>query len=385
MQMTERNERIRTRHLAAFERRSGYIPLSIFKRDLFSVNYWWYFQDYRAMFDAEMKKAEAMHAIGSDVIPTVVLRFDHVVLPSMFGAEIERIGDFPWVKPWLKPEDIRGLELPPMDAGVIPRIDEAIGYFKQHTPPEYVICTPPELAPLDVAVAMFGSEIFTTFYEDPGLIRHLMEVLTRNFVQVARHFKSLLGEPAEETVSYLGTWMPGIRVAADSIVNLSPDMLRELVNPSWTLMARELGGVLVHYCPSPEMKYYHVIEPTLDCPEVIGIDQSGGIEYLEAEENPARLITGTTMVAEAAFARDEGGPRVKDESTNINRLTAVRWEDIGPWLESDFMSLSRDRRRGLILRARVDGVEEGRDLYGRWREHMETFAGGEKTSAGGAA
>ena len=146
MWLDERNRAVKQTHLAALRRENGYIPLGIFKRDLFSINYWWYFQDYRAMFDNEMRKAEAMHRIGSDVIPTVVLRFDHVVLPAMFGAEIERIGDYPWVKPWLVPEDIRRLEPPPLDSGIMPLITEAVEYFRKHTPPEYVICTPPELA-----------------------------------------------------------------------------------------------------------------------------------------------------------------------------------------------------------------------------------------------
>jgi hypothetical protein len=370
MWLNERNESIKARHMAAYRQESGYIPLGVFKRDLFSINFWWYYEDYRAMFDNEMKKAEAMHRIGSDVIPTVVLRFDHGILPSMFGAKIERIGDYPWVKPWLRPDDIKKLELPLIDSGIIPLVSEAIEYFKSHTPADYVVCTPPELAPLDVAVAMFGSDIFPVFYDDPGLIRHLLELLTRNFIGVAKHFKALLGEPPKEKVSYLGTYMPGIRVAADSVVNLSPSMLADLINPTWKLMAQELGEVLVHYCPSPQEKYYHVIEPTLMCPAVVGIDQSGGIEYLDSAENPTRMITDTTMVAEAAFTRNGSAETLPDDSPNINRMTSIRWDDIGEWLESDYMKLTRTRRRGLILRTRVDSIQEGKDLYGLWQEHL---------------
>jgi hypothetical protein len=50
----------------------------------------------------------------------------------------------------------------------------------------------------------------------------------------------------------------------------------------------------------------------------------------------------------------------------------VDWPDIPAWWRSDFIQLSAARKRGLILRARVDSIDEGQELYGRWREVQET-------------
>ena len=367
--LTGDNRRVKELHRAVFRRQSGYIPLGVSLRSLFSVNEWGYFLDYRAMFDHEVEKAEAVRAIGSDMIPTVVLRFDHVVTPSMFGAQVEEIGGFPWVKPCLTLQDVPRLSVPPLDSGIVARVAEAIEYFRRNLPEGLVICTPPETAPIEVAVGLFGSEFFAGFYTDPEIVRRALEVLTENFIQVSRHFKSLLQEPEQEKVTYLGTWIPGIRVAADSIVNLSPDMIRHFINPTWERIAEELGGVFVHYCPSPAEKYFHVIAPTLECPGVIGIDQSGGVEYLESTDNPERLAENTTFAAEAAFRRP-GTEEAVDRATNINRLRRLDWADIPSWLTGEFVQLSRRMNRGLILRARVDSIEEGRELYGLWRELM---------------
>ncbi|HUU29041.1 MAG TPA: uroporphyrinogen decarboxylase family protein [archaeon] len=320
------------------------------------------------MFDNEAKKATAMRKIGSDIIPTVVLRFDPVLFPSMFGAKVEDSGGFPWIKPWKTVEEIRKMKLPPLDSGIIPLVVDAIDYFKRNKPDDFVICTPPELAPLDQAISMFGSEIFTLFYEDPGLIHELLDILTRNFIQVSRYFKHLLNEPQNEKVSFLGTYMPGIRVAADSIVNLSPDMITDFINPTFELMAEELGQVLVHYCPSPGEKYYHVIEPLINCKGVLGIDQSGGVEYLMSRDNPSRMVINTTMVADAAFVRKESSGPIACDPTNINPINPIVWSDIRRWLGNEYFQLSKQRRRGLILRAKVESVNEGEELFGLWHE-----------------
>lgn len=363
------NERVRALHRAVFRRESGYVPLGISLRGLFSVNEYRYFVDHRALFDHELEKALAVRAIGSDMIPTAVLRFDHVVLPSMFGAEVEDIGGFPWVKPCLALEDARKLALPPLDSGIVPRVLEAIEYFRKHAPEGVAICTPPETAPIEVAVGLFGGELFSGFYSEPALVHRALDIFTENFIQVAKLFKRLLDEPPREKVTYLGTWIPGIRVAADSIVNLSPAMIREFINPTWLRIAEELGGVLVHYCPSPKEKYYHVIEPTLDCPAVIGIDQSGGVEYLDSPDNPARMAERTTFAADVGFCR-AGVAQGEDRGVNINRLQRIDWRSIPSWCAGDFVQLSRSRRRGLVLRTQVDSIAEGRELYGLWQEAM---------------
>jgi hypothetical protein len=365
--LTDGNLAVRERHLGAFRRESGYIPLGISLRSRISINDFRYFQDYRAMFDNEMHKAEAIRTIGSDMVPTLNLRYEHVVMQSMFGAEVKEIGGFPWVEPWLSLEDVPELRQPPVDSGIVPLVSEAIEYFQKHAAPGMVVCKPPETAPIEAAISAFGSGLFMALYTDTELAVRALKLFTENFITVNRHFKKLLGEPRGETVTYTGTVIPGIRLAADTLVNLSPEMIRSFINPNWQRIAEEFGGVLVHYCPSPDEKYYHVLAPTLACPGVIGIDQSAGVEYLESKDNPQRMAEHTTFPVEVAF-RKAGAAEVEDRATNINRLIAVDWDDMESWWRSDFVQLSVRKKRGLILRARVDSVEEGRELYGRWRE-----------------
>jgi hypothetical protein len=271
------------------------------------------------------------------------------------------------VEPWLELEQVPKLRKPSIDSGIVPLVAEAVQYFRKHAPDGLVVCKPPETAPIEAAISAFGSGLFAAFYTDTDLAVKALDLFTENFIEVNRHFKRLLGEPPEETVTYSGTIVPGIRLAADTLVNLSPDMIRRFINPTWERIAEAFGGVLVHYCPSPDEKYYHVIEPTLDCPVVIGIDQSAGVEYLETKDNPQRLVENTTFVTEVAF-RKAGAVEVEDKATNINRLTPIDWAQMESWWRSDFVQLSARKKRGLILRARVDSIGEGQELYGRWRE-----------------
>lgn len=365
-------EATRRRHLSVFAGTCRYIPLGLSLRNRFSINRYEYFTDHRKMFENEMEKALAVRAIGSDMIPCLALRHDPVVLLSMFGGEVENIGGRPMAAPVFASLDAaRKLEAPGLEAGILPEIARACRYFRGHAPPDVALCTPPETDPFDVLLLLFGSSIFVEMNDRPELVDRALDVITTTFIEVQRYLKALVGEPAREKVTYLGTCIPGIRVAADALVNLSPGMIRRFAWPVFGRLADAFGGVLVHYCPSPALKYYHVVPPLLDCPSVLGIDTSGGIDYFDSEENPRRLATGTALVAECAFTRPGQPPSEPDSSPNINRPRERSWDEIDAWLNGEFMGLSRQGRRGLILRACVPSIEEGRELYALWREKFE--------------
>jgi hypothetical protein len=208
--------------------------------------------------------------------------------------------------------------------------------------------------------------------DEPELVLRLLDVITDAFIRVQIHFKNLLEEPLREKVSYLGIALPGIRVAADALVNLSPAWIRRFCYPVFEKLAGSFGGVLVHYCPSPSARYYHVMKPVLECPHVLGVCTSGGVDYFEDERNPLRLSEGKTLVGECDLRLDDGAVAAS-ASTNVNQFRMRRAGEFAAWLSSDFMRLSFEGRRGLILRTAVSSVEEGRRLYELWNREVTRY------------
>lgn len=365
---------VRRAHLAAFAHEPGAIPLAIGLRSLYSINLWEYYLDPRAMLEHELEKALAVKAIGSDAVPSVVLRFDPVVVPSMFGAEVENVGGRPMIAPFLKgPRDIEKLSPPAVDSGIVPRVLEGVDLFLSETPEEIAVCTPPELDPFDAALLMYGSDLFTLMVDEPELAARLIDLITDAFIRVQMLFKERLEEPQREKLNYMGVAMPGIRVAADALVNLSAATIRKFCYPVFAKLGEAFGGVLVHYCPSPALRYYHVMKPVVECPHVLGVCTSGGVDYFEDQKNPARLCQGTTLVGECDLRLNDD-PAAASASTNVNQFRRRMVGQVEAWLGEDFMRLSFTGRRGLILRTAVSTVEEGRELHSRWRLMVEREA-----------
>jgi hypothetical protein len=360
----------RQAHLGTFAQRPGYVPLAIGLRSLYSINLWEYYTDPPAMLAHELEKARAVQSIGSDAIPSAVLRFDPVVVPSMFGAGVECVGGRPMIAPFLhSPRDIDNLAPPPVDAGIVPSVLQALDYFLQNTPEDIAVCTPPELDPFDAALLMYGSDLFTLMNDEPEHAIRLLDLITDAFICVQMLFKERLEEPPMEKVNYMGIVTPGVRVAADALVNLSPATIGRFCYPIFEKLAHAFGGVLVHYCPSPALRYYHVMKPVLECPHVLGVCTSGGVDYFEDAANPARLFEGRTLIGECDLRLDSRAAAAS-ASTNVNQCRVRAAEEIPAWLDTDFMRLSFTGRRGLILRAAVSTVEEGQELYALWQRHV---------------
>jgi len=355
-----------------FAGRRNYIPLCLSLKSLVSINRWEYYGDWQQMLDNELAKAEAVRAIGSDQIPTVVLRFDPVPLLSMFGATVIQVGGRPFAAPIFRtPEQAARLEAPSLDAGILSEIEKAIEWFRRRTPAGMVLVTPPETDPVDVLLLLFGSDVFLWMAERPDAVTHALNVITDAFIRVQQRWKALLGEPQFEKVTYLGNSIPGVRVAADALVNLSPAMIRQFCYPAFERIAEACGKVLVHYCPSPEQKYYHVMRPVLECPWTLGVDTSGGVDYFDAPANATRLLERGVLLADCAFHSKPEAGVVENASTNINRFHERSWDEMDEWLDTDFMRLARSGGRPLVLRAAVSSIAEGRELYQHWRAKFD--------------
>jgi len=359
-----------TRHLAAFAGSSDYVPLGLSLRNAFSINRYEYLNDLDALFANEHAKAVAQAAIRSDLVPCLVVRHDPVVLPCLFGGEVANVGGRPMFEPFLQSIDSLWRLLPPsLESAVARRAFHAIEHFKAHAPAGTVVCKPPQLDPFDAALLMYGSDLLMDMVEEPKVIARFLDAITDAFVLLERRFKQLLGEPLRESVTYLGVVIPGVRVAADSMVNLSPDMIRRFCFPIFEHLAREFGGVLVHYCPSPSLKYYHVLETMAECPAVIGVDTSGSIDYLDDPANGARLDLRLTQVADCAIRPPDFTTATKDlhPNININQFAVREWDRLGQWIEGEFLATHRKQGRGVVLRATVDSIEEGRELHAFWQ------------------
>jgi hypothetical protein len=189
--------------------------------------------------------------LDTDFVPCVYpiqFRMIHPI-PSLFGCDMRIVADDVRVVPILdRIEQAWDLEEPSLDRGVLPRVIEHLEHYKRHAPPELPIAPPSEQSPFVIAYQLRGDGIFLDLYDHPAEVKHLLELITDTFIRVERLYKEVLDEPKGHRVSFQYLFVPGLRIAADSDVMLSPEFAEEFDMPYLRRIAEEFGELAVHYC-----------------------------------------------------------------------------------------------------------------------------------------
>jgi hypothetical protein len=124
---------------------------------------------------------------------------------------------------------------------------------------------PDTQGPFDLAHLVVGHEIFTDLYDDPAFVRQLVNDCTELYCRATHLLKQHLGE--EPARAYHGGGMylasAGIRSCEDSSTLVSPATIRSLIQPATGAVAREFGGVFVHFCG----KNRHLLDALMEIPE----------------------------------------------------------------------------------------------------------------------
>jgi len=178
---------------------------------------------------------------------------------SFFGAKSEIIGDnFPWTQPigleTLKRHVARGV--PELKSELSQRALDTMAYYKEVLAPypkcrQAIHITQPDLqGPFENAVHLWGSDIFTAFYDCPDFLRELLDLLAETWVLACRKFAAESTETAREDFIYLHfTIVKGKGLLKDdSTVMLSPQIYSEFIRPLNEKVFHALGTGGIHWC-----------------------------------------------------------------------------------------------------------------------------------------
>lgn len=213
---------------------------------------------YEECFDGPKKALETALAflqpslaLDTDFVPClypVQFRMIHPI-PSLFGCPMSIVADDVRVVPIIKSiEQVWDMEAPNLDRGVLPKVIEHLEFYKKYAPPELPIAPPSEQSPFVIAYQLRGDEIFLDLYDHPDEVHRLLELITETFMRVERQYKEVLSEENRYRVSFQYLFVPGLRIAADSDVMLSPEFVEEFEMPYLERIAGEFGPLAIHYC-----------------------------------------------------------------------------------------------------------------------------------------
>ena len=234
---------------------------------------------FEALFDPdkEIKNADNqyvnMKGKNTGVTPFVESNFLEVLIPSFLGAEIHAApGGYMDVRPIFKDiyetEKIKEIDI---FSGEMERAIKHHEYIKKNAP-DYLYVNPTRImSPLDYGVVLMGSEFYSSLIEEPELCCELMEKLTDAAISALLELKKVVGQPKNETITPQGYIYEGIRLTGDAVVNLSPNMIKDLICPFYKKFKAAFGNVMLHYCTRPANST-HVIK---------ALCEGGGVDWVD--------------------------------------------------------------------------------------------------------
>ena len=281
--MDDRIEQARQRiHDAYCHKDTGELPVLVM-----DVNYWVsgesprfipddYFTNPASMLQFQLAKIDRhLASIQDDYIPVLWPWYGTVVVPSAIGSSVLfQRGMDPAVEGRVleRLEDIRKLQAPnPFTDGLMPRVLETIGYFRQHS--DLPVMFTDAQGPLNIALTLCGVENFFVWAHDyPALIHELMDYTTEVLTNWIRVQKQYAGQPESSGAFPHSILLPedfgGVCISDDDCTVISPRMYRELVVPYNSRVFRAFGGGTLHFCGSAE----HQIESFLATEGLTGIN-----------------------------------------------------------------------------------------------------------------
>jgi hypothetical protein len=272
------------------------------------------------------------------------------LIPSMFGAEMyQSAGGYIDVKPIIS--DIEEAEGLVVSDGQFDMALEHLKFLKNNTPEDFKVAITRFMAPLDVAVVMRGGDFYLDLLIETEKSIDFLNKITDVTLKTLKRFKAEIGESYREQVTTArGIYSQGTRLTGDAIVNVSPDIIKNILNPVYKRFKDELGGVMLHYCclPAPSG---HVLPTLAECDSIICVDNWQGYQSYFNKEQYGLLQDKVSMCFDLSI----------EEVENVEKL-----------MENPlFRDVKRKSGRGLIVMAHSNDIEHSKKVYDNWRNYFE--------------
>ena len=145
----------------------------------------------------------------------------------------------------------------------------------------YVQIYHPDLqGPMDIAEVVWGSSLFYALYDQPDLVKALLEIVTETYIRCMRAWTEIVpfreGGNAHWGLYHRGNLM----LRDDSAMNVSLDMFNEFIRPYDQRLLNTFGGGAIHFCGRGE--HY--------APALAEMDQLYAINLSQPEYNDMETI-----------------------------------------------------------------------------------------------
>ena len=361
----ERWREVSHRHTAAFAwQPQGHIPLGLHVVDPHhgaNLDYHDWLEA-RPFLDFQRRVLVDTLAVGSDLLPAVAINhLGDAVVTSMFGAKmlmpecgsstLQDVGPTP-IPTFASIEEAVSAPIPGPTAGILPQVEALVAHYRQNLPLWVRVVGPMPSGPFSTAMALRGSDMLVDLVDRPELCHRFVAACADAQILVESRVRRLTGVPIPgDNVTNFCIQGAGLRLGEDSLVNLSPAMIREFGLPAISRINRVFGGRgHVHFCSLPHSRFEQVYEALVDVPEVQVVSSQFGFEYYAAHLDRLR----GRLAIECFYGQDA--------------IATVRrqYGSFRDWA-NEFVPRFKDES-GLVMYVQVDSVEEARDMWADWTQ-----------------
>ncbi|MBN2210125.1 MAG: hypothetical protein JW709_01905 [Sedimentisphaerales bacterium] len=247
--------------------------------------------------------------VGDDLPISIRADFGCVLAASLFGAQIEQVGDNP---PWVRHdqyhigyEQIIGRSFETMDFKYVDQVTTRYKFYHdvlQNYPRLYkhAILTLPDLqGPFDNLELIRGSDIFTDMIVVQDMFLEAMSAVTDIQIKLINHFQSVIRETRPEFSHQHGYPIKGgVLIRNDTAVMVSPKMYRELIAPFDEKILNLFGGG-IHCCGDVN----NIV------PELLSLVSIECFDFGQSELNNVQTIYNAAKARKVALMRLAVGER----------------------------------------------------------------------------
>jgi hypothetical protein len=230
-----------------------------FREELYDLNdYPARFQDPRLMWESEIRRARALIDHPTDGIPTVRPNLGVITIPAMAGQTFNTPADsMPWPGKPLDKDSIKAAGVTDLNQSEIYRLIS--DFYKIHAESgesQIIPYLPDTQGVFDIAHLLYGDDVFYEVLDggEDSWFTELMEISLVLYHKATTECKALLNEGQHSMVHGHGTeqgvFFPhcGARIAEDTAILLSPEMIEELIIPFLKRSVAPFGGGFLHFC-----------------------------------------------------------------------------------------------------------------------------------------
>ena len=286
--------------------------------------------DYELMALQQYGMCSDMLEHGAGTLMNVRCNYGTSIIPLLFGVELfvmdEETNTLPTSHPLHDIDAIRRL----VDAGV-PDIRQRymaqtleMGEFyaeigvRYPKIAQYVQVYHPDLqGPMDIVEVIWGSSVFYSLYDQPDLVKGMLEVVTQTYIACMRAWIEIIPF-RERGNAHWGLYHKGnIMLRDDSAMNLSPPMVEAFIRPYDQRLLNEFGGGAIHYCGKGD--HYAPILAQMDNLYAVNLSQP---EYNDMEVIFGHIVdNGIKIIGLRREAGDEAIVRGRDLHGQVHCLS----------------------------------------------------------------